>query len=225
MLPPGLAHKDTQLLLEDGAGNVCAGALGTAPQQPSPGPAPLRPRVSDPVPRMRTGDMGGGGEWRHPGSPRDEAVLARGWEAPHWPQLLLSPMAAAREAPGRSLSPSSAGLLPPSALLRRTPSATPKPQGQHARPPAFLPCFHLGGVPQNTRLPEAAAASGPWERTWKPWLGRGLQHHQPSRWPRDESREPRRQGWAGPTSAASGVWWRGRWPRAGGGPQECGRRC
>lgn len=104
MLPPGLAHKDTQLLLEDGAGNVCAGALGTAPQQPSPGPALLGPRVSDPVPRMRTGDMGGGGEWRHPGSPRDEAVLARGWEAPHWPQLLLSPMAAAREAPGRSLS-------------------------------------------------------------------------------------------------------------------------
>lgn len=226
MLPPGLAHKDTQLLLEDGAGNVCAGALGTAPQQPSPGPAPLRPRVSDPVPRMRTGDMGRGAvsgvTQGHPGM----RLCSRGAGRPLTGPSSCSPpwRLLARLLAGPS-PPSSAGLLPPSALLRRTPSATPKPQGQHARPPAFLPCFHLGGVPQNTRLPEAAAASGPWERTWKPWLGRGLQHHQPSRWPRDESREPRRQGWAGPTSAASGVWRRGRWPRAGGGPQECGRRC
>lgn len=183
-----------------GAGHSTPAALTRAcPAQASS----IRPRPTDENRRR-----GWGGEWRHPGSPRDEAVLARGWEAPHWPQLLLSPWRLlARLLAGPS--PPSAGLLPPSALLRRTPSATPKPQGQHARPPAFLPCFHLGGVPRNTRLPEAAAASGPWERTWKPWLGRGLQHHQPSRWPRDESREPRRQGWAGPTSAASGVWRRG----------------
>lgn len=42
------------------------------------------------------------------------------------------------------------GLFPP-LLLRLAPSATPKPQGQDAQPPAFLPCFPLGDVPQNTQ--------------------------------------------------------------------------
>lgn len=55
-----------------------------------------------------------------------------------------------RRAAARPLPLILCGLFPP-LLLRLAPSATPKPQGQDAQPPAFLPCFPLGDVPQNTQ--------------------------------------------------------------------------
>ena len=50
-------------------------------------------------------------------------------------------------AAARSLSPPGPLPSPPAPPL----CATPKPQGQDAQPPAFLPSFPLGDVPQNTQ--------------------------------------------------------------------------
>lgn len=86
------------------------------------------------------------------------SVLGNGFAAPRGPRPPLAPLSCYHPSwplpellPSPSLQ-SSAQLLPPTtSLLCPALSTTPKPQGHQARPPAFLPCFHLGDVPQNTQ--------------------------------------------------------------------------
>ena len=114
------------------------------------------------------------------------------------------------------------GLFPP-LLLRLAPRATPKPQGQDAQPPAFLPCFPLGDVPQNTQpsggsgslagplgthLKALAPPGGLWGSQSRGWLAGGRSRDEPLG--------------AGRTAQDPPVWLCGLGPGGGGSP-EAGR--
>lgn len=114
------------------------------------------------------------------------------------------------------------GLFPP-LLLCLAPRATPKPQGQDAQPPAFLPCFPLGDVPQNTQpsggsgslagplgthLKALAQPGGLWGSQSRGWLAGGRSRDEPLG--------------AGRTAQDPPVWLCGL-GRGGGGSPEAGR--
>lgn len=164
-----------------------------------------------------------------------------GGRVPRAPERLGGPL---RPAPltGPSPSPVTMGLLPGSvqslspvlrslpsspSLLCPAPSAAPNPQGHHAQPPAFLPCFHLGDVPQNTQpvggggslgahgnALESLGSAGSC-RAAKPAPGGGCS------W--DES-----PGSGGRARTHQGGFWvrqRRGWQLPGGRPQECVVQC
>lgn len=117
-----------------------------------PGPAPRGPRR--PVLERRPREVSSFAETRgRPG--RDVSVLRTAW----------TPLAGSPLLPASRLVPlpSSAPLLalPSPSCSLPAPRAAPKPQGHGgARPPAFLPCFHSGDVPQNTQPAGGSSSLG-----------------------------------------------------------------